>query len=767
MTVDQIRDLIAQMTVEEKAGLCSGKDFWNTKAIERLGVPSTLLSDGPHGLRKQAESGDHLGINDSIEAVCFPAASATAASFDRDLLQELGETLGRECQAEGVSVLLGPAVNIKRSPLCGRNFEYFSEDPYLTTELAASYIDGVESQDVGTSIKHFLANNQETRRMSVSAEVDERALREIYLAAFETAIKRQKPWTVMCAYNKINGTYAPENHEYLTRVLRDEWGFDGYVVSDWGATNKRVEDLIAGMDLEMPSSGGLNDKLIVEAVTNGTLDEGTLDQAVERILTIVYRFTENRPSELPVFDRDKDHEIARKIAENSIVLLKNDAAKSSTKAALPLDKDDNVLVIGQYAKAPRFQGGGSSHINAHKVTSALDALEEKGIKTTFALGFEDKTDEVDETLIEEAVALASKANAAVIFAGLPDAYESEGFDRKHMKLPDVQNELIKRVAAVQERTIVVLHNGSPVEMPWAGDVLAIVEAYLGGQAVGTAVVNVLYGDINPSGKLAETFPLRLEDNPSYLNFPGEKDKVYYREGIYVGYRYYNSKQMDVLFPFGHGLSYTTFEYQNLKIQEFGQDVLVSADIKNTGEVFGKEAVQVYVSTKTSHVNRPIHELRDFQKVSLDPGETKTVQFKLGRRAFSYWNSEISDWHVEPATYEIQVASSSRDIRLRDEIFIRGRKLRQTYTLDSTIGDLMEDPIANQYIQQMMKQSAFLEQAKPEESDAAKQAISAEMMQAMMNYMPVRAVISFGFAEISLKELQGLLDQLNAYNMMNA
>ena len=617
MTKEKIKDLIAKMTLEEKAAMCSGADFWHTESCERLGIPASMVSDGPHGLRKQDDKADHLGVNESIKAVCFPAGCGTAASFNRDLLYHMGETLGNECQAEGVSVILGPAVNIKRSPLCGRNFEYYSEDPLVASEIAGSLIRGVQSKHVGTSLKHFLANNQETRRMSVNEIIDERTLNEIYLAAFEGAVKKAKPWTVMCSYNRINGTYTAAHHKYLTETLRDKWGFDGYVMSDWGAVNDRVEDLKAGLDLEMPSSMGVNDQLIVEAVQNGTLEEQVLDTAVERILNIVYRYNENRDTEA-VFDLDHDHEVAKKVAEETIVLLKNENV-------LPLTEGEEIAFIGKYAKKPRYQGGGSSHINSHKITGALDAAEAAGnTHIVYAQGFDDKEDKTDEVLLAEAVETAKKAKAAVIFAGLPDAFESEGFDRKHMRMPDCQNELIERVAAVQPNTIVVLHNGAPVEMPWADRVKGILEAYLGGQAVGGAEYDILFGKVNPSAKLPETFPKQLEDNPSYLAGFGEGDHVEYREGIFVGYRYYDKKKMDVLFPFGYGLSYTTFAYSNLRLDKKTmkdtEELTVSVDVTNTGDRTGKEVVQLYVADKDSTMIRPVKELRDFAKIELAPGD---------------------------------------------------------------------------------------------------------------------------------------------------
>ena len=751
MTREKLQELIGKMTLEEKASLCSGADFWHTESVERLGIPAMMVSDGPHGLRKQDQEADHLGVNDSIKAVCFPAGCGTAASFNRELITGMGEVLGEECQAEGVGVILGPAVNIKRSPLCGRNFEYYSEDPMVASEMAGALIKGVQSKNVGTSIKHFLANNQETRRMSSSSEVDERTLREIYLAAFEGAVSSQKPWTVMCSYNKINGTYAAEHKEALTDILRGEWGFDGFVVSDWGAVNNRVPDLEAGLDLEMPASGGINDKQIVDAVKEGRLEESVLDRAVERILNIVYRFEETRDKSA-VFDRDKDHEYAKKVAEETIVLLKNE------DGLLPLPEKEEIAFIGKYARQPRFQGGGSSHINSHKVTGAWDVVKDWG-NITFAEGYGDQEDVTDEALIAEAVEKAGKAKAAVIFAGL-----SEGFDRSHMGMPNCQNELINRVAAVQPNTIVVLHNGSPVEMPWADQVKGIVEAYLSGQAVGAAVVDILFGKVNPSAKLPETFPYKLEDNPSYLYYLGEGDKVEYREGVFVGYRYYDTKKMDVRFPFGYGLSYTTFAYSNLKLsaeQIKDTDTLtVSVDVTNTGSMAGKEVVQLYVSDVESTVIRPVKELKGFDKVNLQPGETKTVTFTLGKRAFAYWNTQIHDWHVESGEFRILVGKSSRDIQLEETVTVESTvKLPVHFTLDSTFGDLMQDKKAREILEPMMKLDMVGGQE--EDSDVAASAISSEMMEAMMKYMPLRGVLSFSSGKVSLEQLQGLLDQLNA------
>lgn len=749
------------MTLEEKASLCSGADFWHTKSCERLGIPASMVSDGPHGLRKQNDKADHLGVNESIKAVCFPAGCGTAASFNRDLLYRMGETIGNECQAEDVSVILGPAVNIKRSPLCGRNFEYYSEDPVVASEIAGALIRGVQSKNVGTSIKHFLANNQETRRMSVDEQIDERTLHEIYLAAFEGAVKKAKPWTVMCSYNKINGIYAAAHHKYLTETLWDQWGFDGYVMSDWGAVNDRVADLKAGLDLEMPGSEGVNDKLIVEAVKNGTLEESVLDTAVERILNIVYRYTENRDKQA-TWDQDQDHEMAKKIAEETIVLLKNEDV-------LPLSEGETVAFIGKYAKKPRYQGGGSSHINSHKITGALDAAEAAGNQhILYAQGFDDKEDQVDEALMAEAVETAKYAKAAVIFAGLPDAFESEGFDRKHMRMPDCQNELIAKVAAVQPNTIVVLHNGAPVEMPWADKVKGILEAYLGGQAVGVSEYDILFGKVNPSAKLPETFPKRLEDTPSYLFGFGEGDRVEYREGIFVGYRYYDKKKMDVLFPFGYGLSYTTFAYDNLRLDKKQmkdtETLTVSVDVTNTGKMTGKEVVQLYVGDRESTVIRPVKELRDFAKVELAPGETKTVTFTLEKRAFAYYDVQLHDWQVESGEFDILIGRSSRDIVLSDTVTVESTvKIPFVYTTDTTMGDVMKHPEAWKLVQSVLQKGMFgQEDAETEGGEAAKEAISDEMNAAMLMYMPLRGPISFG-GGVSMEDVQKLVDRLNALN----
>ncbi|MDR2476570.1 MAG: glycoside hydrolase family 3 C-terminal domain-containing protein, partial [Treponema sp.] len=667
-----IKDLIKSMTLEEKARLCGGEDFWHLRGVDRLGIPQVMVSDGPHGLRKQKDNPDHLGHNDSIKAVCFPAACATASSFDKELLQKMGEALGEECQAENVSVILGPAINIKRSPLCGRNFEYVSEDPYLAGKSAASLIRGIQSKNVGTSLKHFALNNQEFFRTTVDIIADERTVREIYLAAFETAVKEARPWTVMCSYNKINGTHSPENHWLLTEVLREEWGFTGCVVSDWYGTSDRVAGIMAGQDLEMPYSGGHNDKALAEAVTNGTLPETVLDTAVERILTLICKYTGNRIT--AEFDHEAHHLLSAEIETESAVLLKNDGGPDN--GLLPLKKDARILFIGAFAEQPRFQGGGSSHINAHKITGALEAAKTRGIAVDYIEGFTADQETNNPAALQAAVEAAQKADVAVVFAGLPDSIESEAYDREHMRLPECQNMLINAVADVQPNTVVVLHNGSPVEMPWIGTVKSVLELYLGGQAVGEAAISLLFGEANPSGKLAETFPLRLADTPCYEHFPGDGKTVHYHESIFVGYRYYDYRNMAVLFPFGHGLSYTTFQYGNLKLEKSSVDFVngsetlkVMVDITNTGTVAGKEVVQLYIEDKTGAAIRPLRELKGFEKLSLVPGETKQVTFTLDKRSFAWYSTGLGDWYCATGDYGIVIGASSRDLRLNAVVHV--------------------------------------------------------------------------------------------------
>ena len=638
-----------------------------------------------------------------------------------------------------------------------------SEDPLVSTELAGAFVHGVQSKSVGTSPKHFMANNQEFHRATSSSEMDERTMREIYLASFEGMVRKEKPWTIMNSYNKLNGTYLCENKEMLDDVLRKEWEFDGYVMTDWGAMNDRVEALKAGCNLEMPSSGGVTDREIVDAVKRGILSEEILDERCAEFLNVVFKYEENRDKDA-VFQYDKDHETARRIEEECIVLLKNE------DEVLPLADGMKVAFIGKYAKVPRYQGGGSSHINSFKVESAIDAVEAadylKKENIIFAQGFDDEEDKTDEELIKEAVKAAENAEAAVVFAGLPDNFESEGYDRKHMRMPACQNALIEAVAEVQENTIVVLHNGAPVEMPWIDKVKAVLEVYLGGQAVGGASLNVLYGKVNPSGHLAETFPLRLQDTPCYLNYGGENDRSVYSEGVFVGYRYYASKDMEVLFPFGHGLSYTTFSYDNLTVDQErireSETLTVTVDVTNTGERKGKEVVQLYVAPKDSKVIRPVRELRAFEKIELLPGETKTVKFTLDKNAYAYWNVQIHDWYVESGEYEIQIGKNAQEILLSKMVYVKSETvIPKVYSLNSTLGEIMADASGKAVFEQTLGAAAGNDKGGEEQEWKDESgAISDEMMTAMMEAMPLRQLISF-VPGVSQELLQELLKTLNA------
>jgi beta-glucosidase len=664
--VKKIEKLITQMTLQEKASLCSGKNFWFLKGIKRLNIPSIMVTDGPHGLRKQTGGGNLDDFTNSVPATCFPTASALAATWNRDLIFLVGDALAEECKQEKVAVILGPGANIKRSPLCGRNFEYFSEDPYLTGEIAKSHINGVQSKGIGTSLKHFAVNNQEFRRMTINAVVDQRALREIYLAGFEIAVKKSQPWTVMCAYNKVNGIYCCENEFLLTEVLREDWSYKGLVVTDWGAMNQRVEGLIAGTELEMPGVENGNEAKIISAVRSGQLDEGTLDGSVERILELIFKAGDMLSQEYQ-YDPIEHHKLARKVAGEGCVLLKNDSS------ALPIKKTSKIALIGQFARFPRYQGGGSSQMNPTQLDNIYNEVVSlvSPENVTYAPGYEMKGDEIDQGLIQEAIQVAKSAEVVVICVGLPEVFEVEGIDRKHMKLPQTHNALIKAVAKEHSKVIVVLSNGSPVEMPWVDQVAAILEGYLGGQAGAGAIADILFGDINPSGKLAETFPIKLEDNPSNQFFPRGPRTVEYRESIFVGYRYFDSVEKRVLFPFGHGLSYTTFEYRDIKLDQTtvkkNGSLTVKFKLKNTGAVSGKEIVQLYLRDVESTLPRPNKELKGFAKIALDPGEETDMEISLKYRDFAFFDPSISAWRVEAGLFEILLGASSADIRLTGKV----------------------------------------------------------------------------------------------------
>jgi Beta-glucosidase-related glycosidases len=698
---------VSDLTLEEKASLTSGHDFWTTKSVQRVGIPSIMMTDGPHGLRKQAGATDHVGLAESIPATCFPPAVALGSSWDAALAERVGEALGIESAIEDVAVILGPGINIKRSPLCGRNFEYLSEDPIVSGVMGAGHVKGIQSKGVGASLKHFAANNQETDRLRVSSDVGPRPLREIYLRGFQRVVEDAQPWTVMCSYNRLNGVYTSEDPWLLTRVLRGEWGFEGLVVSDWGAVNDRVVGLPAGMDLEMPGSGGRTDAQLVAAVQDGSLDEAALDVATGRVLDLV-RKSEARPSIDGPLDADAHHALAREAAGRSIVLLRNEGG------ILPLRRDAKVAVIGEFATNPRYQGAGSSQINPTRLDTGLEGIRSLADgEVAYARGFAiDASTEVDTdagadamALRDEAVAAASLADVAVVFLGVPPAEESEGFDREHIDLPSAQLELLDAILAANPNVVVVLSNGGVVALPFAHAVPAILEGWLLGQAGGSATADVLYGVVNPSAKLTETIPRRLEDTPAFGNFPGEHGHVLYGEGLLVGYRWYDARGIDVGYPFGHGLSYTTFGYGDASARvDVGGDIVVTVPVTNTGSVAGREIVQVYTSLPSSAVERAPRELKGFAVATLEPGQTTEVDIRLRRSELAYWDIRVDAWVVEPGEYVIDVGASSRDIRSTTSVGVEGEAVRLPISLGSSIEELLDDPVVGSELR-----AAFVEQ----------------------------------------------------------
>ncbi|MFF4771641.1 glycoside hydrolase family 3 C-terminal domain-containing protein [Microtetraspora fusca] len=749
-----VNETPAGLTLEEKASLTSGADFWTTKAIERAGVPSIMMTDGPHGLRKQRGGNDHLGIADSVPATCFPPAAGLGSSFDPELARRVGEALGVESAIGDVAVLLGPGVNIKRSPLCGRNFEYFSEDPIVSGVMGAALVRGIQSTGAGASLKHFAANNQETDRMRVSSDVDPRPLREIYLRGFQRVVEDARPWTVMCAYNRINGVYASENPWLLTRVLREEWGFTGLVVSDWGAVADRVASLKAGLDLEMPSSGGRTDAQVVAAVRDGSLDEDTLDTAVARVLDLV-RKAQARPAVAGPLDVEAHHALAREAAGRSIVLLKNDGV-------LPLARDTRVAVIGAFAARPRYQGAGSSLINPTRLDTAIDEIRALSAgEVTYTAGFTlDGTGDA-AALRDEAVAAASSAEVAVVFLGLPAAEESEGYDRDHIDLPAAQLRLLDAVVAANPRTVVVLSNGGVVALPFRDRVPAIVEGWLLGQAGGGATADVLFGVVNPSGKLTETIPLRLADTPSYGNFPGESGHVRYGEGLLVGYRWYDARSIEVAYPFGHGLSYTTFRYGDASVSvRAGGDVAVTVPVTNTGQVTGREVVQVYTSLPGSAVQRAPRELKAFASVALEPGETAVAELVVRRADLAYWDVSADRWVVEGGEYVVEVAASSRDVRSAVTVAVTGDDVRLPLTMDSSIGELLAHPVAGPIVRQAMSGMADDMMGGTDAAGASMMAHD-EGLRRMLDSFPIGRLTAFPGVPVSREQIEGLIAMANA------
>jgi len=694
-----IQSIIAKMTLEEKAGLCTGANSWSTTAVERLGLPEMTVSDGPHGVRR-VEDLDAISAP-SLPATCFPTASCTASTWNPGLLHSMGQALAEEAIALKVDVLLGPGANMKRSPLGGRNFEYFSEDPCLAGEMAAALIQGIQSKGVGTSLKHFAANNQEYRRFAINAEVDERSLREIYLPAFETAVKKGRPWTVMCAYNKLNGSYCSENQRLLTDILKGEWGFEGLVVSDWGAVHDRVKSLLGGLDLEMPGPKPLRVQKVVEAVRSGALDERVLDEAVRRILGIVFKAAQTPKGGR--FDLEAHHALAQKVASEGMVLLKNNGL-------LPLQAPQHIAVIGRSAEKPYYQGGGSSNINPTKVAIPYKEIQARAgqAELTYAAGYPEDGS-YQQALIDEAVDLARKAEVAVLCVALPASKESEGYDRVDLDLTAQQVALIKAVGAVQSNTVVVLNNGAPVVMSaWIDSAAAILEGWMMGQAGAGALADILFGRVNPSGKLAETFPLRLADTPAYLNWPGETGTVRYGEGLFIGYRYYDARQQPVQFPFGFGLSYTSFKYEHARVSAATlkdvEGVTVSVDVTNTGKLAGQEIVQVYVHERKSTLVRPEKELKGFSKVELQPGETRTVSIALDFRSFAYYHPAYRQWVTESGEFDILVGASSADIRASLAVTLQSTlNLPCILDRESTIQEWLEDPRGKAVFEPMFQQ----------------------------------------------------------------
>ncbi|MCH4207190.1 MAG: glycoside hydrolase family 3 C-terminal domain-containing protein [Solobacterium sp.] len=699
MDQDQIRHLEQQLTLEEKASLCSGAEMFSTQAIERLGIPSFRLSDGPNGLRLQLGKQDFSGRNKSVQAICYPPSCTVGSSFHPELVEEMGKDLGRICQANDVQVLLGPGICQKRSPLCGRNFEYFSEDPLVSGVLGSAYVKGVQSEGVGVSLKHFLANSQESRRRTENSVLDERTLREIYASAFERVVKESHPWTVMAAYNQVNGIYATESPAILKDLLRSEWGFDELVVSDWMAVHDRVASIRGGCDLTMPCDKN-HDHLLVEAVQNGTLDEKELDECCCAIIALAFKAQENRHPDT-VYDYEAGHALARRIAEEGMVLLKN------SEHILPLDPNRRIAVIGKFAEEPRYQGAGSSKVEPYHVPT-MPEVTAAYPNITYAEGF-GFGGTADQAKLEEAVNAASAAEIAVVIAGLPPVMESEGYDRWIMKLPECQNELIEQVCKVQKNTIVILENGSPVDMPWIDQPMAVLKAYLGGEAACEAIFDLLQGKVNPSGHLAESFPVKVEDNPSYLYWPSEDDLVEYREGVFTGYRYYTSAHQKTLFPFGYGLSYSEFRYSDLKLSsdqfKAGETMTAQVSVTNVSKIPGYVLVQLYVGTDISRtgIRRPVRELRGFKKIYLNAGETETVSFELSKRSFAVWDLSAHTWRVPGGHYELQIGLNAEEIVLSAGLAVQDEYIPvpHHYSIMTPIMDIVKIPAGKQLVDRLM------------------------------------------------------------------
>ncbi len=794
--------IVSEMSIEEQASMCSGKDMWYLKSIEKYGLEEIMVSDGPSGVRQQTAEGDNLGIGDSIPAVCFPSGSTTACSFDRDLIYRIGKAMGEECVSQGVSVLLGPAANQKRSPLCGRNFEYFSEDPYATGELAAWMIRGIQSTGTGTSLKHYAVNNQERHRMTVSAVIDERALYETYLRGFEIAVRKGKPDTVMCCYNKINGVYGSENEQLLNGILRDKWGFEGVVMSDWGAVHDRVLGVKSGLDLEMPGNDGYNDKKIVQAVKDGILSKESVAKAATNVVALILKSMENKKSKME-YDVKFHHDLAVKAAVESAVLLKN------VGQLLPVSKEKKIAIIGQFAKKPRYQGAGSSRMHPIQVDDAWSSILEYSSNVYYAPGYREniqpndilsaKKQQEATQLLEEAVTLAKSCDIVFVFAGLTEGYESEGFDRSNMMMPHEHNLLIEKICAANRQTAVILAGGAPIELPWEEKVPAILCAYLGGEGGGQAIAGLLFGEYVPSGKLAETWPIKIDDNPSFRYFPGGRDFVEYRESIYVGYKYYEKAKKNVRYPFGHGLSYSTFAYSNIVIDDskYEQDkqLIVRFSLTNLGIYKAKETSFVFFHHLNEHVFMPEKQLCGFTKTELEAGETKQVELVVEESDMAYYNVLLNDWYVDLGSYELLVGSSSEKCELKVEVTLSGQESPQPNTLyaqpeyrtlhDSIfeVSDLEFERLCGH---QLQKEKTEHKRPYTEENtlediqgtfvgkiiglyaskivrDATKgQDAQAGMMEAMIWEMPFYSMVASGDGMLSESMMYGILDLLNGH-----
>lgn len=742
------QELVTQMTLEEKATLTIGRDFWTTHPIERLGIPSIWLADGPHGVRKAPKS-DEVGLGNSLPATCFPTASALASTWNVALVEEIGAALGQESQAQGVQILLGPGVNLKRSPLGGRNFEYFSEDPVLSGEMAAALINGVQAQGVGTSLKHYAANEQETNRMVVDSVVDERTLRELYLRPFEIAVTQSRPWTLMAAYNRVNGSFATEHPFLLDQVLRQEWGFEGIVMSDWGAVVDHPAAIQAKMHLQMP--GVPTADALAAAVRSGRIDEARLDEVVGELLAVILMADANRRSDIPL-DVDAHHRLARRAAGESIVLLKNEGG------LLPLTAK-RIAVIGTFAKTPRYQGSGSSQVNPTRMENAYEELlklVDDSAEVVYAVGYEG--DATDQARLDEAQRVAQRAEVALVFVGLPSAYEAEGWDRQHLDLPPAYNALVEAVLSVQPNTVVVLTNGTAVSMPWAERVPAIVEGWLTGQAGGGAVVDVLLGRVNPSGKLSETFPMRLADTPAYPDFPALGRAAVYGEGLFIGYRWYDTRGIAPLFPFGHGLSYTTFAYSDLQVDATGwaadKSITIALTVRNSGQFAGQEVVQLYIADRTPGRRGPDKSLAAFTKVALQPGEAQTIHFTLSGRDFATFDELRRAWTIPGGDYDILLAASSRDLRLQQRVQLQAAAaLPLILDSYSTLREWLEHPQGRALIQPLLAEQLFMRRG-----SAAPDPEADRLLEGFILNMPLVKLATRGI--VSRETLDALLAAVN-------